>query len=144
LVRTDDARAALEFALPEPCMQRAIGPDLLITYWAVFNGRLGVHQPDVLARFAAGSDSITVRTKRSVLSSCYGAALEALISMSSRPVSRTTMRRLRSRAAIDSMLGGEAEALISPRRLSGRATLYDTYQLSKYWCATHLLGRKEI
>jgi hypothetical protein len=144
LVRTDDARAALDSPLPEPCLERAIGPDLLITYWAVFNGGVGVHQPDVLARFTAGDDSITMRTKRAVLSSCYGAALEHLIMMSALPVSATTMRRLRSRAAIDSMLGGEPNALISPRRLSGRATVYDTYQLSRHWFTTHVLGRKSI
>jgi hypothetical protein len=125
-------------------MARAIGPDLLITYWAVFNGGLGVHQPDVLARFAAGEDSITVRTKRAVLSSCYGAALNGLIAMSSAAVSPTTMRRLRSRAAIDSMLGGEKEAAISRRRLSGRATVYDTYQLSRHWFTTHVLGRQSV
>ena len=54
------------------------------------------------------------------------------------------MRRLRSRAAIDSMLGGEREALISPRRLSLRATVYDTYQLSRHWFTTRVLGRQAI
>lgn len=144
LVRTADARAALDHQLPTPCMSRAIGPDLLITYWAVFHGGVGVHQPDVLARFSASEDSITVRTKRAVLSSCYGAALDHLISLSPTPVSPTTLRRLRSRAAIDAMLGGEPEALISPRRLSGRATVYDTYQLSRHWFTTHVLGRQSI
>jgi hypothetical protein len=144
LVRTEDARAALASDLPDPCWQKAIGPDLLITYWAVFNGGSGVHQPDVLARFAAGQDSITVRTRRAVLSSCYGAALDRLITMSDVGVSLTTTRRLRSRAAMDSMLGGVKEALISPRRLSGRATVYDTYQLTRYWFTTQVLRRRTI
>jgi hypothetical protein len=144
LVRTADARAALECDLPAPCLAKAIGPDLLITYWAVFNGANGVHQPDILARFAAGDDSITMRTRRAVLSSCYGAALDRLISRSDVGVSPTTMRRLRSRAAIDSRLGGVPEALVSPRRLSGRATVYDTYQLSRHWLTTHVLRRQSI
>lgn len=144
LIRTKDAAAALACDLPTPCLTRAIGPDLLLTYWAVFNGATGVHQPDVLARFAAGDDSITVRTKRAVLSSCYGAALDRLISMSDVPVSSTTMRRLRSRAAIDARLGGVPEALISPRRLSGRATVYDTYQLTRHWFTTHVLRQQGI
>lgn len=144
LVRTEDARAALACELPKPCMKRAIGPDLLITYWAVFHGAVGVHQPDVLAGFAASADSITVCTKRSILSSCYGAALYALIQMSGSDVSATTMRRLRSRSAIDAILGGEPAALIDPRRLSLRATVYDTSQLSRHWFTTHVLGRQEI
>lgn len=144
LVRTDDARAAIRQALPEPCLARAIGPDLLITYWGVFNGGTGAHLPDVLARFSAGHDSITVRTKRSILSSCYGAALNTLISHAPNGVSPTTMRRLRSRAAIDSLLGGEREALISPRRLSLRATVYDSSQLSRHWFDTHVRGRQGI
>lgn len=147
LVRTDDARAALDAPLPEPCQRRAIGPDLMMTYWGVFDGGLGVHLPDPLARFAAGDDSITVRTPRAILSSCYSAALATLIEHASgdhAPVSRTTMRRLRSRAALDAMLGGEREALIAPRRLSLRATAYDSYQLSRHWYRTHVLRRQSI
>ena len=144
LVRTEDAQAALEAKLPEPCIRRAIGPDLAITYWGVFSGGMGVHLPDVLARFAAGDDSITVRTPRAVLSSCYSAALSFLIDRSREPVSVTTTRRLRSRAALDSMLGGEKEALIRPRRLSLRATTYDTFQLTRYAWRTHILRKKTI
>lgn len=147
LVRTDDARAALDAPLPEPCQRRAIGPDLMMTYWGVFDGGLGVHLPDPLARFAAGDDSITVRTPRAILSSCYSAALATLIEHASGDhalVSRTTMRRLRSRAALDAMLGGEREALIAPRRLSLRATAYDSYQLSRHWYRTHVLRRQSI
>jgi hypothetical protein len=121
----------------------------MMTYWGVFDGGLGVHLPDALARFAAGADSITVRTPRAILSSCYGAALAALIARASAagdhgPVSRTTMRRLRSRAALDAMLGGEREALIAPRRLSLRATAYDCSQLSRHWYRTHVLRRQSI
>lgn len=149
LVRREDAAASLELPLPEACRQRAIGPDLLMTYWGVFHGGLGVHLPDPLARFAAGADSITVRTPRAVLSSCYGAALDVLIraadSLAAEPtVSRTTMRRLRSRATLDSLLGGEPDALITPRRLSGRATAYDSYQLIRHWWSTHVLRRQGI
>ena len=144
LIRTEDAVAALECDLPAPCVARAIGPDLLLTYWAIFNGATGVHQPDVLARFTAGDDSITVRTKRAILSSCYGAALYRLIGSSQVPVSSTTMRRLRSRAAIDGMLGGVPEALVSPRRLSARASAYDSYQLTRHWFTTHVLRRQVI
>jgi hypothetical protein len=149
LVRRDDAAASLEQPLPEVCLRRAIGPDLLMTYWGVFHGGLGVHLPDPLARFAAGADSITVRTPRAVLSSCYGAALGTLVraadeSASAPSVSRTTMRRLRSRAALDGILGGEADALLSPRRLSVRATGYDSYQLVRHWWATHVMRRRGI
>lgn len=149
LVRTEDAAASLEHPLPGPCLRRAIGPDLLMTYWGVFQGGLGVHLPDPLARFAAGADSITVRTPRAVLSSCYGAALDSLIRtaqgrLTEPPVSPTTMRRLRSRAALDGMLGGEEEALLSPRRLSLRATGYDSYQLMRHWWATHVMRRQGI
>lgn len=144
LVRTDDARAAICHALPDPCLRRAIGPDLLITYWGVFTGGTGAHLPDVLARFSAGDDSITVRTKRAVLSSCYGAALNSLVAQCPGAVSPTTMRRLRSRAAIDALLGGEQEALITPRRLSLRATVYDTSQLTRHWFDTHVRGQQGI
>lgn len=144
LVRTDDARAALEAPLPSPCVTRAIGPDLAIAYWGVFAGGVGVHLPDVLARFTAGDDSITVRTPRAVLSSCYSAALDYMIRTFHAQLSPTTMRRLRSRAALDSMLGGEQEALISPRRLSMRATAYDSAQIARYAFRTHVLRRKTI
>lgn len=144
LVRTDDARAALRSPLPAPCLDRAIGPDLLITYWGVFNGGKGAHLPDVLARFAAGPDSITMRTSRAVLSSCYCAALDSMVTMSGGAITPTTQRRLRSRAAIDAMLGGEREALISPRRLSLRATVYDTFQLTRHWFSTHVRGRHDV
>lgn len=148
LVRTDDARAALAAALPAPCVAKAIGPDLLMAYWGVFTGGIGAHLPDVLARFTAGDDSITMRTPRSVLSSCYGASLASLVAMAGGVgpggVSPTTMRRMRSRAAIDAMLGGERDALLPDRHLSLRATAYDTYQLSKHWFGTHVRGRQEI
>jgi hypothetical protein len=148
LVRTEHARAALAAPLPSPCVDRAIGPDLLMTYWGIFTGGVGAHLPDVLARFAAGEDSITVRTPRAVLSSCYCAALDSLVTraggVGAAGISPTTMRRLRSRAAIDSMLGGERAALLPRRRLSLRATAYDTYQLSKHWFSTHVRGRQEI
>ena len=144
LVRTKDARAALNAPLPAPCLARAIGPDLAITYWGIFAGGVGVHLPDVLARFSAGDDSITVRTKRSILSSCYSAALESMITHFDPDISATTVRRLRSRSALDSLLGGEKEALLDPRRLSLRATAYDTFQLSRYAIRTHLLRRKTI
>lgn len=149
LVRTDDARAALAAALPEPCRRRAIGPDLLMTYWGVFGGGLGVHLPDALARFAAGEDSITVSTPRAVLSSCYGAALDLLVRRSDAvhaagPVSTTTRRRLRSRAALDARLGGEPEALLPDRRLSLRAAGYDSYQIGRHWFTTHVLRRQAI
>lgn len=144
LVRTSDAREALSAQLPQPCFDRAIGPDLAITYWGVFAGGLGVHLPDVLARFSAGDDSITVRTPRAILSSCYVAALNSMITRFSAPISATTLRRLRSRAALDAMLGGEKEALIQPRRLSLRATAYDTFQLSRHALRTHVLRKKTI
>lgn len=144
LVRTADARAALDAPLPAPCLARAIGPDLAITYWGVFSGGIGIHLPDVLARFSAGDDSITVRTNRSILSSCYSAALDSMITRFKPDISTTTMRRLRSRSALDSLLGGEPEALLTPRRLSLRATAYDTFQLSRYAVRTHLLRRKTI
>lgn len=148
LVRTEHALAALAAPLPQGCIAKAIGPDLLIAYWGVFSGGTGAHLPDVLARFSAGDDSITVRTSRAVLSSCYCAALDSLVRMAggvgASGVSPTTMRRLRSRAAIDSMLGGERDALLTDRHLSMRATAYDTYQLSKHWFSTHVRGRQEI
>lgn len=144
LVRTNDARAALNADLPKPCLDRAIGPDLAITYWGVFAGDMGVHLPDVLARFAAGDDSITVRTPRAILSSCYVAALHSMITRFNATISPTTLRRLYSRAALDAMLGGEKDALIRPRRLSLRATTYDTFQLSQYALRTHVLRKKTI
>ncbi len=144
LVRTHDARTALRQNLPSMCLMKAIGPDLLITYWGVFTGKGGVHLPDVRARFAAGDDSITMRSKRAVLSSCYGAALLHLIEQSSGGVSPTTMRRLRSRAAIDALLGGDPEVAIRPRRLSMRASLYDAYQLTRHWFTSHVLGERGI
>ena len=144
LVRTEDARAALEAPLPEPCLRRAIGPDLLITYWGVFAGGVGIHLPDVLARFSAGEDSITVRTPRAILSSCYVAAMDYLVTMNNASITVTTQRRMRSRAALDSLLGGEKSALISPRRLSLRATVYDTWQISRHWFSTLILRKRTI
>lgn len=144
LVRTADARAALEAPLPQPCLQRAIGPDLLITYWGVFAGGVGIHLPDVLARFSAGEDSITVRTPRAVLSSCYVAAMAYLVTSTDASITSTTERRMRSRAALDALLGGEDDALISPRRLSLRATIYDSWQIGIHWFTTVVLRRKAI
>lgn len=144
LVRTEDAREALNQRLPDPCCAKAIGPDLLMSYWGVFIGGVGVHLPDVLARFSAGADSISVRTPRAVLSSCYCAAMAVLIRRSPNRIGRTTERRLRSRAALDSMLGGEKGALISPRRLSLRATIYDSSQIGAHWFRTIVLRRKTI
>jgi hypothetical protein len=60
------------------------------------------------------------------------------------PISPTTMRRLRSRSALDAMLGGEPEALIRRRRLSMRATAYDSFQLTRYAIRTHVLRKKTI
>lgn len=144
LVRTEDARAAFSVDLPAPCWDKAIGPDLLIAYYGLYNGKRGAHLPDVLARFSAGDDSITVRTPRAVLSSCYCATLDRLIAMSDVGVSATTMRRLRSRAALDSMLGGVTEALIPERHLSLRATAYDTYQLTRHWFTTLVMREQGI
>lgn len=144
LVRTSDARTALEQQLPEICMSRAIGPDLLICYWGVFTGGGGVHLPDVRARFRAGDDSITMSSRRAVLSSCYGAALKHLIAQSDEKVSSTTLRRLRSRAALDVMLGADPDVAIRPRRLSMRACVYDGYQLTRHWITSHVLGERGI
>jgi glycosyltransferase involved in cell wall biosynthesis len=144
LIRTTDARAALASDLPEVCWNKAIGPDLLMTYWGVFNGGIGVHLPDVLARFSAGDDSITVRTPRAVLSSCYCAAMSSLLGLTNSRISITTERRLRSRAALDERLGGELSALITPRRLSLRATAYDSYQIGRHWFESCILRRHTI
>jgi hypothetical protein len=144
LIRTSDAREALSGELPEVCWQKAIGPDLMMTYWGIFQGGVGVHLPDVLARFTAGEDSITVRTPRAVLSSCYCAAMAALLELARMPISDTTLRRLRSRAALDERLGGERSALITPRRLSLRATAYDSYQIGRHWFESRILRRSTI
>jgi hypothetical protein len=144
LVTTEDALAALEAPLAQSCRDKAIGPDLLITYWGVFSGGLGIHLPDVLARFSAGDDSITVRTPRAVLSSCYVAAMECLVRLGPGTLTATTERRMRSRAALDSVLGGDKTALISPRRLSLRASIYDTWQISQHWFTTTILRKKTI
>ncbi len=144
LLRTTDAREALNGDLPEACWNRAIGPDLLMTYWGVFNGGIGVHLPDVLARFSAGDDSITVRTPRAVLSSCYCAAMSSLLRLTDTPISMTTLRRLSSRAALDQRLGGEESALITPRHLSLRATAYDSYQIGRHWFESRILRRHTI
>lgn len=144
LVRTEHARASFEVPLPAPCRDKAIGPDLLLAYYGLFQGGRGTHLPDVLARFAAGDDSITVRTPRAVLSSCYCATLDVLIRMSADGVSSTTLRRLRSRAALDSRLGGVPEALLPERHLSLRATVYDSAQLTRHWFRTHILRRQGI
>ena len=79
-----------------------------------------------------------------MLSSCYGAALAHLIAQSDQRVSRTTMRRLRSRAALDVMLGGDPDVAIRPRRLSLRASVYDGYQLTRHWITSHVLGERGI
>ena len=142
LVRTSDARDSFTVALPDSCRSRAIGPDLVLAYYGVFTGGRGVHLPDVLARFAAGDDSITVRTSRAILSSCYGSALDSLISLSAAGVSPTTMRRLRSRSALDSRLGGATDALLPERKLSMLASVYDTYQLTRHWFSTHVMRRQ--
>ena len=144
LVRTEDALESLKAPLPEVCRAKAIGPDLLITYWGVFHGGIGIHLPDVLARFSAGEDSITVRTPRAVLSSCYVAAMDCLLSKTPGTLTSTTERRMRSRAALDSLLGGEKGALISPRRLSLRASVYDSLQLAKHWIRTVIQRQRTI
>ena len=144
LVRTEDALESLAAPLPKACCARAIGPDLLITYWGVFRGGIGIHLPDLLARFSAGEDSITVSTPRSKLSSCYVAAMAHLIESNGVAVTRPTERRLRSRAALDAMFGGEPNALIASRRFSLRATVYDTWQIARHWFLAIILRRPTV
>jgi len=64
--------------------------------------------------------------------------------MNNASITVTTQRRMRSRAALDSLLGGEKSALISPRRLSLRATVYDTWQISRHWFSTLILRKRTI
>jgi glycosyltransferase involved in cell wall biosynthesis len=67
--------------LPDPCVSKAIGPDLLMLYGAFRRGRVGVHAgPEVRVHFDGRHDSITLREDNAVLSSCYRSAQDLLLS----------------------------------------------------------------
>lgn len=82
LIRRDDAEWALTKAagaLDPRCVDKAIGPDLLMLYGALRRGLVGVHTGIAGVHFDGGDDSITMTEGRGVLRSCYLNALVALV-----------------------------------------------------------------
>lgn len=82
LVMREDAEWALTEGvggLDPQCVDKAIGPDLLMLYGALRRGLVGVHTGMAGVHFDGGNDSITVREDQGVLRSCYLNGLMALV-----------------------------------------------------------------
>lgn len=82
LVWREDADWALSSArgvLDAQCVDKAIGPDLLMLYGALRRSRVGIHAGTSGVHFDGGADSITLTENRGVLRSCYVNALIALV-----------------------------------------------------------------
>lgn len=97
LVERGDALWALDEGcsrLPATCAAKAIGPDLLMLYGALRDGRTGVHTGLAGVHFEGGSDSITVLENRDRLRTCYRQALRVLVDAADDPVPRATFDQL--------------------------------------------------
>lgn len=83
LVHRVDVEWALHEAsamLPDPCVPKAIGPDLLMLFGAFRRGRVGIHAAsDVRVHFDGRHDSITLTEDGGVLAACYRAAQDLLM-----------------------------------------------------------------
>jgi len=133
LVRRTSALDCLNSVpLADECANAAIGPDVVLTYWDVFNGGHGVHVEDPLVNFGLPDDSITLSSRRGKLLGCYASSLWALVATTNAYLSDDTLRRLRHRATFASLLGGSPSVVPESRRFSVRAAAADVKGLAKY------------
>jgi glycosyltransferase involved in cell wall biosynthesis len=119
LVRREQALHGLRSVqIPEACATSAIGPDVVLTYWDVFNGAAGVHIGEPLVNFGSPEDSITVSTRPGKLFGCYASSMWALLTSTDSRLSDETMRRLRHRGWLAGLLRADHGTVPESRRFS--------------------------
>ena len=118
--------------LAADCSHSAIGPDVVLTYWDVFNGGRGVHIEDPIVNFGLPDDSITLSSRRGKLLGCYASSLWALIGATNTHLPADTLRRLRHRGTLASLLGGTGSVVPQSRGFSVRAAAADVNGLTRY------------
>lgn len=142
VVRREQALEGLATVnLPEECATSAIGPDVVLTYWDIFNGGQGIHIDEPLVNFGLPDDSITLSSRRGMLLGCYAASLWALLEAADVQISDRTMRRLRHRGTLASLLGARAGAAPASRKFSMAAAAADVSGVARYAVANRRRGR---
>ena len=133
LVRLEQAVEGLRsVTIPEECARSAIGPDVVITYWDVFNGAKGVHLHEPLVNFGSPEDSITVSTRPGKLFACYASSMWALMEATGNRVSEQTLRKLRHRGALATLLRADRDTIPESRRFSMVAAARDAAGVARY------------
>jgi glycosyltransferase involved in cell wall biosynthesis len=122
------------------CSNSAIGPDVVLTYWDVFTGGRGIHIDEPLVNFGLPDDSITLSSRRGKLLGCYASSLWALIEATNTSVPDDTLRRLRHRGTLASLLGGTTSVIPTSRKFSIRAAAADVSGLTRYAVAQRRRG----
>lgn len=109
LLYRDDVVWGLELAsraLSSPCIERAVGPDLLILYGAFRRASYGMALAEGGVHFEGGEDSITMLEDFSFRRRCYLSALDVLLSEIDAPDERALLRQLTwIRQAAESLSG---------------------------------------
>jgi glycosyltransferase involved in cell wall biosynthesis len=82
----------------EGCLDRAMGPDLCLLYYAVFSGGRIAHTPEVLVNFWAGGDSITMTSDELTLRLCYDRAMLLLAASHNVDLPQSVRKRLQHRS----------------------------------------------
>lgn len=142
LIRRDSALQGLDaVVLPEECSRSAIGPDVVLTYWDVFNGSGGVHIDEPLVNFGLPDDSITLSSRRGKLLGCYASSVWALLATTGASISERNMRRLRHRGTLASLLGAEPEYVPESRRFSATAAAADAVGVARYAVTSRRSGK---
>ncbi len=141
LVRRETALDGLKSViLPPGCFNSAIGPDVVLTYWDVFNGAKGVHIDEPLVNFGMPEDSITISSRRGKLLGCYASSMWALLQSTEPQISKKTMRRLRNRGATAALLRAEHDVVPDSRRFSISAAAADIGGVARYKLFTKRKG----
>ena len=142
LVRREQALAGLTSVnLPEECASSAIGPDVVLTYWDVFNGGQGMHIDEPLVNFGLPDDSITLSSRRGMLLGCYASSLWALLEAADVQISDRVMRRLRHRGTLASLLGAREGVVPASRKFSMTAAAADAGGVARYAVTVRRRGK---
>ena len=142
VVRREQALEGLaSVKLPEECAASAIGPDVVLTYWDVFNGGIGTHIDEPLVNFGLPDDSITLSSRRGKLLGCYASSLWALLEATDTRISDRTMRRLRHRGTLAAFLGARGGVVPTSRRFSMTAAAADAGGVTRYATTARRRGR---
>lgn len=151
LVLRSDALWALERAhslLGEGCVDRAIGPDLLMLYAAIRRGGRGVRIASLGAHFEGGPDSISMLSSKRQLTTCYLEATDCLLNEAGAPVRRIELRQiLAMRRAMSRLWGNPVQyplledvSATAPQRV--RALAYATRDIWSRVAASMVPGQK--